>query len=589
MAFALRRGSRALGRLFNGLRLVHVLLLATIAELVFNRLAAVELRPSAGVPPLWHRMLDHFGLFCHYFASMLAIGLIARTIVRLRWDRELVGRSLRWSMAVAGLLFVVLATFSVVTSPEERLSFWFESSFTVVMLILLLSQVRTGGDPGVKIGILFLALPLMVHFYSPFAFRFLDDDDLPQRVRNFGQWSMVLAALATPYCFAPRPFFQSAARLGPFVIAMFVSMIGILIVRQHYEEGMRLAQEGLGIYIGPDAPTEYLALHLIALGTVTWTLTSALTADALARREIGVGLGLIVVAGYGFAWPLQYLVSLVGLIHINQSARQVVSEEKSFQRAAAVHAPPIADAVWAAYVTALHRTLQQRNDASAADMPAPASTERLERQDALPLDDDEPRPPRAGDSLTITVQRTATITHRRSEHESVTVVVTRHHEVEVQLLIERNRGSITLIQIACEMPGDDEPAWTLYARPERLLGIGAHPEPPATRASRVDTGDRPFDGRFLIRDAGGLTATLMDEGIRARAIALIDGWLAFWPECGLLYRVEPGNGAPLDHPIPISELAFRGARAEPVVDRLVAVLDLLVDITRRGLGRDAPS
>jgi hypothetical protein len=52
------------------------------------------------------------------------------------------------------------------------------------------------------------------------------------------------------------------------------------------------------------------------------------------------------------------------------------------------------------------------------------------------------------------------------------------------------------------------------------------------------------------------------------------------------YRVYPGRGAPLDHPVPLSDLAL-GRTASP--DRLVAVIQLLVEIAERGIVRQAPA
>ncbi len=46
------------------------------------------------------------------------------------------------------------------------------------------------------------------------------------------------------------------------------------------------------------------------------------------------------------------------------------------------------------------------------------------------------------------------------------------------------------------------------------------------------------------------------------------------------YRVYPGRGAPLDHPLPLSDLALGRATT---ADRLVAVIELLVEIAARGV------
>ena len=593
---------------FSGFQLIHLLLLVTTAELAFNRLATAEFRPVGESPPWWHQTLDHFGLFCHYFASTLAIGLIGHMLWRILRGGDSYDRGLRWGMATTGGLFLLLAVLSVAMSPGEELSFWFESSFVAVLLVLLVAQARGWGDRGTRIGIAFLVVPLVVHYYGPFAFHVLgggESFDLPERVRHVGQWAMVLAALVSPYCFAPRPFMQSAARLGPFAIAMFVSVISVVIVRQHYEEGMRLAQQGLGVSIGPGAPAEYLALYLVALGTIVWTLTACLTADAVARRDIGVSLGLIVVGGYAFAWPLQYLVGLVGLLSMSRASRRVAHEERPIMVAPIVRAPFIAKSVWDRYIAAVSRALlagaedhagTARPRQQAVALPDPVAPASPASRQAMPGGVDRERSGRAaGYSIDNTsADRLAGASfgvvpddlnrEYSGDHAgSVTCLVALRRGIEVTVMVERQAGSITCLEVLCGEQGTGEPQWTLYARPERLLAIGSHPEPPDTSAPPIRIHDPPFEDRFRIRDAGGLTETLLDEGMRARATALIDGWVAFWPNRGLRYRVEPGHGAPLDHPIPITELAFRGIGVASPVDRLITVIDFLIDMARNGL------
>jgi len=73
---------------------------------------------------------------------------------------------------------------------------------------------------------------------------------------------------------------------------------------------------------------------------------------------------------------------------------------------------------------------------------------------------------------------------------------------------------------------------------------------------------------------------IFDEPLRARAAAMLDGWVAWWAGACLRYRVYPGLGAPLDHPAPLSELAIRGVGP---VDRMVGVIDVLTSIAARGL------
>lgn len=546
-------------RRFAGFELTHLLVLVTTIELAFNRLATPGLRPPGETPPLWHQVLDHVGLFSQYFASTLALVIIGRQLWRLARRRDLYWSLPRWGLIAAGALFLLSAALAVASNPGEQGSFLLESAFVVTLLFLALAQTTRRGDLAAKIGVALLALPLIIPYYGLLWLWLGQADDafeMPERVRLLGQWSMVAVALLSPYFFAPRPFIRSAARLGPLVVAAFVGVVGVVILRQHYEVGMRLAHHGLGVDIGPGAPDRFLAVYLLALSTVTWTLTSCLGADAVARRDIGVGLALIVIGGYGFAWPFQYLVGMTGLMAISEAATRVVAQERSGTDLAegGFRAPPITAGVWERYIRALVAALREGGAGEpAVDMAGSAEN---------------------GDS---------------GDDRRVTRIRAERRGVEVALRIEQHQGSITSVDIVCgrEAPPGAQPAWTMYALPEGLLGIGAHPEPPGTTARVVKVADPPFAERFRIRDAGGYTERLFDEGLRARAIALIDGWMALWDGYGLRYHVQPGRGAPLDHPIPITELAFRGAGASPSPDRLVRLCDLLADVAGRILdGRE---
>ncbi|MEM9491403.1 MAG: hypothetical protein AAGC55_19820 [Myxococcota bacterium] len=550
----------------------------TAAELAFNRLATPVLRPPGDAPPMWHTVLDHIGLFSHYFASILAIGIIVHTLWRSYYEFELYGDRTSYLLIAAGAVFATIAMLSMVIDLDERQSFWFESSFIAVLVVIVLIQFVRPGDLGVTMGIGLLVLPHAVHYYIPIAARFTGEFD-EEQFRLLSQWFLVVVALATPYCLAPRPFFSSAARLGPLVVAMLVSIIGVIMLRQHYEDGMRLAQHGLGIHLGPGAPTPQLALYLIALGTMTWTLASTLSADAVSRREIGIGLALIVLGGFSFTWPLQYLVSVVGMLVISESSALVIDEEPQHDpHAPKVRTPPIDDEVWFAYLDALCEALKVED----MKRPEPAPLYREPVEGTIPQ--------------RFHYQTMSFTTRGYRDYGRETYILSHRRGLDLRVSIQRMERSILNVNIWCgssehfylDQRSGYEPAWTLYARSERLLGIGAHPEPSGPRVPVHRVGDKPFDDRFRIRDEGGLTDRLLDEGMRAQATALIDGWIAYWPPYGLRYQVEPGHGAPVDHPIPISEMASRGMSSKAAVERLLTVIDFLIDVTTRGfIGRPA--
>ncbi len=545
---------------------MHLLLLVATAELAFNRLASRELRP-AGVEgvPWWHVLLDHVGLFFQYFASTLAIGIVARELWRLRRPSAPYGATSRWGVIVFGAVFLVLAAVNIATRPDAQGSFLFETAYVAVLVALVAAQLSASSGAAVKVGMLVLIMPLVIPYYGPVAVRIMHDaeaawGDLPERVRLIGQGAMICAALVSPYCFAPRPFASAAGRLGPLVVAVFVSAVGVLILRQHYEVGMRLAHHGLGIDIGPGAPVALLAVCLVALATMTWTVTACLGAEAEARRDIGVGLALVVVSGYGFAWPQQYLVGVAGVFVIGLAATRVRREERAYATVARAgfHAPPIAGEVWTRYLDALIQAVEAR---SAREL-------ELSVRRSTPGTDDVGEPPRA------------------SDEDATTSLSWRLGRAYMVLDLAREQGVLVRLDVFCGLttPRTREPDWTLYALPEKLLGIGAHPKPPFTSVPVVRVDDAAFDQRFRVRDRGGMSARLMDDGLRARTTALIDGWMAYWDGAGLRYRVCPGAGAPLDHPIPVTELAFRGEGSMPSPERLVTVLELIMDIAERALG-----
>jgi hypothetical protein len=585
-------------------RLAHLppsqVLLAIVAgELVLNRLAVPALRPPGGTtPPVWHQVLDHLGLYAFHFASTLAAcalllelwrgrsrpGALARSLARfVEWpDREpattgapAVHPVLRW----IGTGLAAVAGLAITLPASELMAFALQSAFAATLAVLVLHQIGRGGDRAAKIGIALVISPLLLHYWSPFAARVLDSEEalwggLQERVQFIGQWLMVIAALAAPFCFAPRPRLRAALQLGPLVAASFIATVGVLILRQHYEVGMLLASRGLGIDIGPGAPTAQIALYLLALGSITWTLAAGLLAPAPARREIAMGIGLIAAGGYSFAWPLQYLTCTVGVLVMNRAARRL-PEDQSDREESRLHAPPVNDETWDSYVRALLAALQppgSTGTTGAAPGEAPAGRE---------ADAPAPGPAFAPAATRILTSRDEDVTH--------THIVTTRRGCGIALRIERVRRCITAIELTVgEIPAQKEPDWTLNARPERGLGVGVHPPAPATSAPVRKTGDTGFDRRFRVHDRGDLTDRLFDDGLRARTTALIDGWMACWKDTALRYRVHPGQGAPLDHPIAISELAVRGVDAPVSAERLVTLIDLVAELGARALPADHP-
>jgi hypothetical protein len=524
--------------------LAVVLLVATTAELIVYRLAVPALSPAGDVePPGWHVALTYLGLFLFYFTATLAVFAIATRLVAMVRTRAPYAALPRHLLVACGLGFVLLAVRALTSAPGEALSFVLEGGFVATVVCLAIAQLGGGGDRGVRVGLVLFALPLVLHFWGPVAARFVFGGEalwngLPERVQSIGLKLMVMAAVASPYCFAPRPFVESASRPVPFAVSAFVGVVGAVIMRQSHTVGAELAANGLGIDLGAGAPTSEIALYILALTSITWTIVACLGAASAARRQIGVGLALVVLAGYAFAWPLQLLSSVAGLLVVGAAGVAVAGEESAAARGVAVlRPPPIEDAAWQRWLEAVTRRLADRG----------------------------------GQAVTV------------GDHDAArSHLVATPDGVPVKVTIERIGGRVSGVDVLCgEEPGAAAPAWTMAARVGRRLGLDRHPEPPSSSGRVVKTGDGPFDRRFRIRDDGAHTARLFDEGLRARATASLDGWLALWPAQAVRYRVHPGRGAPLDQPIPISELAFRDGEPLPSVEKLVALIELCAAIGAR--------
>jgi hypothetical protein len=537
-------------RRLAGFSLVHLLVLGAIAELSINRLAVGALPPTPpGETSPEHTALFYVGLFVQYFASTLAIGVIAvRAAGYLRTQGAGLLRAAGVARGALFALFAAVAAVAVATPPSPATSFVLQSACAAAVLSILVAALVRRHDWGVIAGILLFATPLLVHYGGAFAGRVLLseeqvlDIELVERVKRAGQWAVCVAAVLSPYCLAPRPVARALIRPLPLIIALLVAALGALLIRSEFPIAALIARDGIGIDLGPGISANQMGLYLLSLATVAWTLASCAIASAAPRRQVALGIALILLGGYGYAWPLQYLLTVVGLATIADAAAGLREAEAGIP---VPRTPPIDDGVWQTYVTGLVTGLRHG-------------------------------------------EHTVNALTMRGDHDLTTsILVTERHGVPIKLRIERLSGSVFCLDVICGREVDERrrATFTLAARPDRLVDSGTHPEPPPSGAA-VRTGDESFDQRFRQRGDGAALAHLLDDGLRARAAASLDGWVAWWDGQSLRHRVYPGAGAPFDHPIPISDLALRRGGS---ADRLVGVVDLLAEIAGHGLAPAEPS
>jgi hypothetical protein len=528
---------------------IHVLLVVAFAEVAIHRLIVPLTKPAH--PGLVWTVAKSVGLFFHYFAGALAALVIISRAVSVLMAPEARPWRDRISHAVLGVAALALAVPLIVTVPAW--TYVVEIAFVIAIAVTLATVFGHDSDLGIQVGLPIMTVPLLVHTLT-FAVWKLEYPDVEydvfhnmagapgEKYAMLAVITMSLAALGTPYCFAPRPFARAVTRPIPIIIAMSLAAAGAVGARILYPKLAEMAQLAIHVKLDPLAPDPKLALYLLAFATLAWTLVACATAASEGRRTVGAGLALIVLGGHEFQYADQFLMPLLGVALIADAARRTREQELEAIPLVA-NAPPIPDAQWSTFVgtvsQGLHRVLSDVHS----------------------------------------------LTTRGEGGLSSSLVIGTANGHTVRTRIERIEGSVVALDVVIGREIDElrGSTVTVWAQPQR--GMGSNPPgPPA--APPFKSGDLAFDDRFRTRGNAVAFNKLFDDGTRARAIATLDGWLAFWDREGLRYRVYPGRGAPLDHPLPLSDLAL--GRMPANAERLVAVVELLVDVARGALEPPPP-
>ena len=499
--------------------------------------------------------LDVASRFSFFFTGTLAVAVVgARCVAGFTAGS---GRDVIISIAIA--LAAFLATIPLLVDVD--LSIPIELVFGVAIIAIVAGAVSRDHDPGAQVGLVLVALPLVIHVVAALGGKliwpeqvFEGDPDMAAAKRlldatgpeitllHWGTAALCFAALTSPYCFAPRPFARAVTRPIPVVIAMATAALGAVIARTWYPTVADLAKSALGIELDLERADRWLAIYLLAIATLVWTIASCAIAASQARRTIGLGLALVVLGGYAFQYPHNYLLPILGLALVADATRRVRDEELS-SLPIVCDTPPIVDTTWSTYVGALTTGLRR------------------------------------------SLANVHSLTTRSEANVQSSIVVGDKAGLQVRTRIERIDGCVLSLDIVVGREIDELRGATLTLHASAPRGTGTNPPaPPATPSFR--SGDAAFDDHFRSRGNAAALAKLFDDGLRARAVTSIDGWLAYWDSEGLRYRVYPGRGAPIDHPMPLSDLSL--GRSMTNAERVVSVVELLVEVASRGIKATPP-
>jgi hypothetical protein len=442
-------------------------------------------------------------------------------------DGRLLSVPARLALAIAAALFLPLAATGLLFKLPAGVAPHLNSGFALLLVVLVLGLVTRAAPLRAKLGVAYLAAPLLLHCYwlltqqvpslAPTGAR----ADLPSRVFEIGEHLVVVGAYAAFLFFAPAPRLSRLLEPLPLVVALSVTGVAGLFVQMAYPMTAQAAYYGLGVNL--PSPSFEATIYLAGLFFFAAT-TSALLARPGPSRSTGLGLLAIALSGYQLQLPYQFLLTTVGMMLLVRAAIASRQAEESSQQPAPSREPSAAQ--WQSFLALLARRCGLR-------------------------DDDERSPE----------------------------IVLLHND--------RNR----IIRLRCERDGLSLllRLMTSAAQIEELeLTVGHPPKQPATtslarrrlrRGRRVPNGRGPktdFDPQFVLRDASGRASELLSASeLRQNLTRWMHGVVNIWPEEGLQYFARPlADG----WPVPLAEIVF--CAEDATTTELEALIDLLLQLAR---------
>lgn len=515
-----------------------------LLQLVIGRLIVPHWQPAPGKTPAdWHAQLAWVSSFMRHFMGVLAPAVMVAQAVHILLRGDILARPIAivvTSLTSLAAVALMLATFGAL---PDRAGVAVELVAAVATLGIAVALMSTRADVIARVAVLFAVLPIALHVTA--ALGALNATDLlpgfkpwHERVLESAQWSIAVLGLAAPFLFGPRPLSTAVLHPIPMVATVLISGAAPILVRRRFDLASEIAGRGFGVQL--HEPSGADVMWLLALLGMVWTMTSCLVSKQPGRRAVAVGLALWTVAGYSFQWPYLIATSTLGFLILLEAVPEASSDEGAAVAAArlgrASAGPPVDAGAWRGYAEALTTQL-------------------------------------GSGSVGLTDSRCEI---HLADGVEITHVTGKRTGMAVSLTLSRDSAGIQSIVLTC---GDDvpveSPAWTLAVRSRGLSGAAA--QPPLSSGKPVKTGDAIFDSRFVVHDADGASARLLDDGLRARATAILDGWIALWPKRSLRWVITPGKqGVPANQPIALASLTAPDA-AEP----LLRLVDLVTTIATR--------
>ncbi len=527
-----------MGSIVHRLPLTLLLVICALAHLIIRRLAVPVMHATPARYGTAYKVVGISGQYFFYLAGLLALAIFVWASMVVIRDRGLLKIPQRMLFTLLAALFIPLAAMGVTVDVPSVVAPHISVVYGLFLLSFVVSIISQPAPLGAKLGVLYLAAPLMLRCYWRLTLYFPSltmprlHDNFPTLVFQASEHLLVVGAYAIFLFFVPLRRRADMLRPVPLAVAVTVTAGVAIFTRQNYDLARQLVDLGLGLVL-PEAGgglwKHGSLLYLLHLGGLFFAVLTVCTLASGDRRQKGTMFGLVLLGLAGFhvqlpTQPLmyQFLLTLVGMMLIVRSALpegEAAPGEPS-------STPTLKD--WNGYLQHLARACSS--------------------------------PPESGESVLLQTGLQH-VGHVRGEVGG--------QAYSVRLL--QSDGALQQFEVnvgaSVKEPAPVSLQRTRGVRGGRVRGKGF--------GDKVRTGDQAFDRQFALRDStDGLAQVLADDDLRDRVEQRIHGWLGVWPGEGLRYEAAPGADG---WPVPVAEVAFSPASADTAdIEELVALLTELI-------------
>jgi hypothetical protein len=444
----------------QGLSLVGFLGAALFFELWLNRIVARMVRHDLTGPlSRWARQLDVAGLYLFEVTSVLGAALFCGAVVHVVRSARHRG-PFKMSMAIVGGVLAVLVVVGTFAKLPPRLHAHLYLSAIFLLVVVVLGVLSMGGAVRARVGIGLCAVPVAMMLLANLAQRMTAPGVLDPRASMLAK----LAGAALIVFGLLSPWLLGPPGPGGALAAAAGALTlggGIGLGWVDLDLAARLAGIGVGVQI--PLGRFFLPLYVLAASALVYTAFALLSRSGPERLR-GVGLFLIGAVGLQLELPYQIAGSLLGFVCLLDSVAR----------------------------PALGAISREEFDARLKQMAASVGA--------------------------------ASVTVSGAEgRERARLGFAAPGRVESTLLVDRDAGAISRVELSVGEVPPRRPPFTVRSRGRRSLGPNA-PGP------NVTTDDRAFDARFDVRDQRGAGTALLDADTRARLARSLDGWMGVWPQ-----------------------------------------------------------